>query len=94
MSEQEASKDSQNQHSEPQDFEQALKELEQIVKDLEQGDLPLASSLSRYERGVNLVGTCEQLLSEVENRIFELQNGNSLKEIKPSASSSDVHTNK
>ena len=74
MSEKEASTDSTMASSEPKDFEHALKELEQIVRDLEQGDLPLASSLSRYERGVKLVGTCEQLLSDVENRIVELQN--------------------
>ena len=85
MSDQEISNDPAPASSEPQDFEHALKELEQIVRELEQGDLPLASSLNRYERGVKLVGTCEQLLSEVENKIVELQNTSPIKEIKPSS---------
>ena len=84
MSEKEVSTDSNMPSSEPKDFEHALKELEQIVRELEQGDLPLSSSLNRYERGVKLVGTCEQLLSEVENRIVELQSTGSVKEFNSS----------
>lgn len=57
----------------PKDFEDALSRLESIVQDLERGDLPLESSLKRYEEGVRLARFCAGKLEEAEKRIEVLQ---------------------
>jgi exodeoxyribonuclease VII small subunit len=59
--------------AEPADFEEALARLEGIVKELEKGDLPLESSLARYEQGVRLARFCTAKLEEAEKRIELLQ---------------------
>jgi len=51
------------------DFEAAIAELESIVKKLEEGDLPLETSLTLYERGVQLSRFCHSRLEEAERRI-------------------------
>ena len=51
------------------DFEDALKEVESIVDDLEHGDLGLAESLKRYERGITKIKLCHELLEQAEKRI-------------------------
>ncbi len=50
-------------------FEAALAELETIVSQLEDGQLPLAESLERYEQGVAHLKTCYQILEKAERRI-------------------------
>lgn len=50
-------------------FEQSLAELEQVVRDLEQGELPLAESLERYELGVGFLRQCYQQLEQAERRV-------------------------
>ena len=50
-------------------FEDALAELEGIVQRLEKGELPLEDSLVAFERGVALVRSLTQRLSEVEQRV-------------------------
>ena len=50
-------------------FEQALAELETIVRELEEGQIALAESLARYERGVKLLKQCYQLLENAERQI-------------------------
>lgn len=50
-------------------FEQALERLQTIVQDLEQGQIPLAEGLARYEEGVKLLGKCYQLLEGAQRRI-------------------------
>jgi exodeoxyribonuclease VII small subunit len=56
-------------------FEKALKELEQIVGQLERGDVPLAESIVRYERGEALKNRCAQLLKEAEARVDKIRLG-------------------
>jgi exodeoxyribonuclease VII small subunit len=51
------------------DFEAALAELAAIVKKLEDGDLTLETSLSLYERGVQLQRYCHERLDAAERRI-------------------------
>jgi exodeoxyribonuclease VII small subunit len=54
-------------------YETLYAELQQIVARLETGDLPLADSLALYERGIQLAGTCQNLLETAELRIRQLQ---------------------
>jgi len=61
------------------DFEAAIAELEGIVKKLEEGDLPLETSLSLYERGVQLSRFCHTRLEEAERRIEVLDEKGDLK---------------
>jgi exodeoxyribonuclease VII small subunit len=56
-------------------FETALAELEQIVGRLERGDVPLAESISIYERGEALKQHCERLLKEAEMRVEKIRLG-------------------
>jgi exodeoxyribonuclease VII small subunit len=61
------------------DFEAAIAELESIVKKLEEGDLPLETSLTLYERGVQLSRFCHSSLEEAERRIEVLNERGELK---------------
>lgn len=54
------------------DFESALKELEALVEQLEGGELALAESLSRFERGVALSRECHDLLEQARLKVTEL----------------------
>lgn len=54
-------------------FEEALAELEAIVEQLEMGDLPLERTLVLFERGQELAGYCEQVLSKAELRLEALR---------------------
>ncbi len=50
-------------------FEDALAELEGLVQRLEKGELPLEESLAAFERGIALVRSLAQRLTEVEQRV-------------------------
>jgi exodeoxyribonuclease VII small subunit len=50
-------------------FELALAELEKIVASLERGEPELTSALSKYEKGVQLLGTCHRLLEKAEHSV-------------------------
>ncbi len=50
-------------------FEEALSELETLVDHLEQGDITLEDSLKSFERGVALTRSCQQALSEAEQKV-------------------------
>lgn len=54
-------------------FEEALAELEAIVSRLERGQVPLAESISIYERGEALKARCESLLQQAEARIEKIR---------------------
>lgn len=56
-------------------FEKALEELERIVGRLERGDVPLAESITIYERGEALKKHCETLLTEAEARVEKIRIG-------------------
>lgn len=50
-------------------FECALAEVEAIVARLENGQLELAESLDQYQRGIETLKECHQLLAGAERRI-------------------------
>ncbi|RRQ21120.1 exodeoxyribonuclease VII small subunit [Thiohalobacter thiocyanaticus] len=54
------------------DFEKTLVELEGLVEKMEQGDLSLEASLASFERGIELIRTCQQALSEAEQKVEQL----------------------
>lgn len=62
-------KNIENSGESPASFEESLAELEAIVRALEEGQIPLADGLARYEQGVKLLKACYQQLDAVERRI-------------------------
>jgi len=56
------------------DFEKALKELESLVERMEAGDMSLEESLKYFERGIALTRSCQQALSEAEQKVQILLN--------------------
>jgi exodeoxyribonuclease VII small subunit len=62
------------------DFESAIAELEKIVRQLEEGDLPLDTSLSLFERGVTLSKYCHDQLGAAERRIEQLTDRGELRD--------------
>lgn len=54
-------------------FEAALERLESIVDTMEQGQVPLAELLSKYEEGTKLLRVCETRLKDAELKIEKLK---------------------
>lgn len=54
-------------------FETALTRLETIVDSMEQGEIPLAELLSKYEEGSKLLKVCEARLKDAELKIEKLK---------------------
>ena len=54
-------------------FEAALTKLETIVDAMEQGEVPLAELLAKYEEGTKLLKACESRLKEAELKIDQLR---------------------
>jgi exodeoxyribonuclease VII small subunit len=54
-------------------FEAALARLEAIVDSMEQGDVPLADLLAKYEEGSKLLKACESRLKDAELKIEKLK---------------------
>ena len=50
-------------------FESAVAALEKVVRELEEGQIGLSDALTRYERGVKLLGQCQTILERAERRI-------------------------
>lgn len=50
-------------------FKEASIELEQIVRSLEAGDLELEESLARYSRGVELLKSLRERLTNAEQKV-------------------------
>ncbi len=46
-----------------------MESLEQLVARMEAGDLPLEESLREYQRGMDLVRSCQEALDEAQRRI-------------------------
>jgi exodeoxyribonuclease VII small subunit len=57
-------------------FEESLKELETIVSKLESGNVALEDSITLYQRGLELYGTCYQKLQEAEKLIVKMNDKN------------------
>ena len=62
-------------HPAPPSFEASLGELESIVQSMEGGALSLEQSLAAYQRGMELMKTCQGTLAEAEQKIAVLENG-------------------
>ncbi len=54
-------------------FEAALTKLETIVDSMEQGEVPLAELLAKYEEGSKLLKVCEGRLKDAELKIAKLK---------------------
>ncbi len=54
-------------------FEAALAKLEAIVDAMEQGEVPLAELLAKYEDGTKLLKICEGRLKDAELKIEKLK---------------------
>jgi len=67
----------------PPDFEAALDELEKLVEKMEQGDLSLDDSLKQFERGIQLTRSCQQALSEAEQKVQILLDKDGAQELQP-----------
>ena len=57
-------------------FEIAVAELETIVSEMEAGNLSLEASLSAYQRGTLLLQHCQKSLSDIEQQVRILNDGN------------------
>ncbi len=53
-------------------FESSLQELEILVEKMEDGDLELADALQSFERGIELLRTCQGTLKDAELRVKQL----------------------
>ncbi|KAB2921181.1 MAG: exodeoxyribonuclease VII small subunit [Dechloromonas sp.] len=56
-------------------FETALAELEAIVASMEGGQLELEASITAYRRGMELMKHCQSQLSNAEEQIRIIENG-------------------
>ena len=56
-------------------FETALAELENIVSSMEGGKLELEASIAAYKRGMELMKHCQAQLTDAEEQIRILENG-------------------
>ena len=54
-------------------FEENIARLEEIVSLLERGDAQLKDSLSLFEEGTKLVGTCSGMLENARQQVVKLQ---------------------
>lgn len=57
----------------PLDFSKAFAELEKIVQELESREVDLEKDLPKFERGLELAHQLQKRLSEIENKVIEVQ---------------------
>ena len=50
-------------------FEENMEELEQIVKELEEGKLNLDKSVEKFEEGMKISKTCNEMLENAEKKV-------------------------
>ena len=53
-------------------FEQAIEELGGIVESIESGQTPLQSSIEQYEKGMELIKHCREILQTAEKKIEKI----------------------
>ena len=51
------------------DFEKSLQQLNLIIEKMESGELSLDASLKQFEEGISLIRSCQQTLSEAEQKV-------------------------
>ena len=54
-------------------FENRLSKVEKLIDDLEDGNLPLADALKRYEEGIKTLDALEKELAEATQRLTVLR---------------------
>lgn len=59
--------------TEPDNFEQAMRELEGLVTAMEAGQLPLDEALAAYRRGALLVRFCQTRLDDAQQQVRILE---------------------
>ena len=59
----------------PDRYEDALQELDRLVQAMESGQLPLDQLLVSYRRGAELLNFCRERLTEVEDQVKVLEDG-------------------
>jgi len=64
-------------------FESALTKLEKITQELEDGELPLETSLKKFDEGIQLVSFCTEKLEEAKSRVDILLNKDGSLETEP-----------
>lgn len=50
-------------------FEQSLEKLQNLVRDLESGECSLEDSIKKFEEGMALAKSCQERLSQAEQKI-------------------------
>lgn len=54
------------------EFEKTVTELTTLIEQLETGQAPLADSLERFEKGIQLIRQCQQALHQAEQTVQRL----------------------
>ena len=54
------------------EFEKTVTELTTLIEELERGQAPLADSLERFEKGIQLIHQCQQALHQAEQTVQRL----------------------
>lgn len=57
-------------------FEEALAQVDEIVSRIESGEAGLEKSIAEYERGMELLRKCKDVLTRAEQRVQELNRKN------------------
>jgi exodeoxyribonuclease VII small subunit len=50
-------------------FEESLQKLERIAQELEDGDMPLAKAIKKYQEAMNISRQCLDLLNKAQKKI-------------------------
>ena len=61
-------------------FEEKILELESIVKELENGNVPLNESIDKYTLAMNLVKSCYEELTNIEEKVAKIVTENGIKD--------------
>lgn len=61
-------------------FEEKIIELENIVKELENGNVPLNESIDKYTLAMNLVKSCNDELSSIEEKVAKIVTENKIED--------------
>jgi len=73
-------------------FEECLQRLEKIVQELEKGDVPLDTSLTLFEEGMNLSTSCRKELEQAEGKVEILLKKNGKLQAEPFESATEKAT--
>ena len=74
------------------EFEECLQRLEKIVQEMEKGDVPLDTSLTLFEEGMNLSTSCRKELEQAEGKVEILLKKNGKLQAEPFESATEKAT--